>query len=260
MIIKETLELVKERIGGLEVRVEGVAVGLFYAGVATRSSRGIHGGVAYVLRNSPSCSPIESAGSLHEMDPLTLARLSLSPNPVEASVGVAALNALSQTVLEGDPSYKPVNVDVTDMVKEGESVAMVGYMEPVLRRLLKKNCKVFVSEIVAVDNPIVPTLPPNEAERYLTTADVVIVTGSTLVNKTIDEILGLDLKARMIAVAGPTASMLPDVLFDYGVTALMGVAITNSEEMLRVVIQGGGTRQLLSACAQKKAYFAQSKR
>lgn len=256
MIVEETLELIRERIEGLNVEVEGVAVGLFYAGVALRTSHGLHGGVAYVFRASSSCSPIDGAGSLHELDPLDLAALSLSANLVEASIGVATLNALSQAIMERDPSYTPVTLDVADIVNEGENVVMVGYMEPVLKKLLDKKCKVVVSEIAKVDNAIVPVVPPSEAESHLKKADVVVITGSTLVNKTIDEFLELDLKARVVAVAGPTASILPDVLFDRGATAVMGVTITDPKEMLQVVSQGGGTKQLLSTCAHKKAYLS----
>ncbi|MEM3466116.1 MAG: DUF364 domain-containing protein [Candidatus Jordarchaeales archaeon] len=255
MIIKETLELVRERLSGLEVIVEGVAVGLFYAGVVVRSNHGVHGGVAYVFRAAPSCSPVKNAGSLHELDPLTLAELSLSPNLAEAAVGVAAINALSQVAMCEDARYRPVNVDVTDIVRKNERVAVIGYMEPVIRKLLGKTREVIVSEIIKVDNPIVPILPPSEAEPHIETANVVIITGSTLVNKTIDEILSTKLRAREVAVAGPTASILPDILFDHGVTSVMGIEITDPSKMLRVITQGGGTQQLLSTCARKKAYF-----
>jgi len=254
-IIEETLELVKERLSGLKATTGEVAAGLFYAGVTVRSIHGLHGGVAYVFRANPSCSPIRGAGSLHELSPILLAELSLSPNLAEAAVGVATLNALSQAIMHGDPRYKHVSVDVTDIVRKGESVAVVGYMEPVLRKLLEKTRRVIVSEIAEVANPLVPVLPPSEAEPHIRTANVVIITGSTLVNKTIDEILRLELNAREVAVAGPTASMLPDVLFEHGVTSVMGIAITNPGKMLRVIAQGGGTQQLLSTCAQKKAYF-----
>lgn len=255
MIIEETLELIRERLSGLEVIVEGVAVGLFYAGVVVHSNYGVHGGVAYVFRDVPSCSSIKNAGDLHEMDPLSLAGLSLSPNLAEVAVGVAAINALSQVVICEDTRYRSVNVDVTDIVRKDERVAVIGYMEPVIRKLMEKTREVVVSEIIKVDNPIVPILSPSEAEPHIKTANVVIITGSTLVNKTIDEILSMKLRAREVAVVGPTASILPDILFIHGVTSVMGIEITDPSKMLRVIAQGGGTQQLLSTCARKKAYF-----
>ena len=48
--------------------------------------------------------------------------------------------------------------------------------------------------------------------------------------------------------------MLPNPMFDSGFTAVMGVQITDSEQMMRVVGEAGGTKQLLSSCAEKMAF------
>ncbi len=253
MILDETLKLIKENLNELDVKTTGVAVGLFYSGVVFQFNRCLYGGVAYVFREL--CPPTFKAGILHELNPFTLAELSLSPNLVEASVGVASLNALSQIIMEKNHKYEKFSIDVADLVRKDESVVMVGYMEPVIKKLLEKTRRIIVSETKQLTRTIVRVVPSSDAVEHLTTADVVIITGSTLVNKTIDEILRLDLKAREVAVVGPTASILPNVLFDHGVTAVMGVEVTDPNKMLQIICQGGGTRQLLLSCAQKKAYL-----
>ena len=253
-VVEETLELIEELVDGADITVKAVSLGLFYAGVSIESTSGSHGGVAYVFRDNPSCKPLETSGEYHEMDAVSLAKLSLSSSLAEASIGVASMNALSQLIVEENRErYRPVSIDVADLVKEGENVAMVGYMGPVIGKLVEKGCRVNVVEMRQVENPVVPVVQPDLMEDTLKEADVVIVTGSSLVNRTIDEILDMSIAPRVFAVAGPTASIIPDVLFDHGVTAVMGVTVTDPEEMIKVVSQGGGTRRLIARCAKKRA-------
>lgn len=49
-------------------------------------------------------------------------------------------------------------------------------------------------------------------------------------------------KAQQIIVIGPTASMLPDILFDYGVDIVAGMKISDSDATLKVLQEGGGTK------------------
>jgi len=41
---------------------------------------------------------------------------------------------------------------------------------------------------------------------------------------------------------GPTVSMIPDVLFESGVDLVGGMTIQNSQETLKILQEGGGTR------------------
>ncbi|MEM2056886.1 MAG: DUF364 domain-containing protein [Thermoproteota archaeon] len=96
-----------------------------------------------------------------------------------------------------------------------------------------------------------PTEPDVSLENSLKNASVAIITGSAFVNKTIERLLELSSNTREVLVVGPTASMLPDLLFKRGVTAVGGIRITDVEKMLRVVSEAGGTRALLKTCAEK---------
>jgi uncharacterized protein (DUF4213/DUF364 family) len=53
-------------------------------------------------------------------------------------------------------------------------------------------------------------------------ADVLIITGVTLVNHTLQPILAAARPDAEIAVIGPTASLLPDALFARGVRVVRG--------------------------------------
>jgi uncharacterized protein (DUF4213/DUF364 family) len=68
---------------------------------------------------------------------------------------------------------------------------------------------------------------------------VLVVTGVTLVNHTLEEILKTARQDAEIAVIGPTASMLPDALFARGVRVVGGVWVKKPDELLDVLAAGG---------------------
>lgn len=85
------------------------------------------------------------------------------------------------------------------------------------------------------------------SEELLPKADVAVVTGTSLANGTIDRLLQLAREAREIAVVGASASVLPEPLFNHGVTIVGGIRVLDAEKLLQIVAEGGGTRQLKKA-------------
>ncbi len=52
------------------------------------------------------------------------------------------------------------------------------------------------------------------------------------------------LRAREVAILGPSTPMLPDLFAKCPVTLLSGVAVIDPERAPRIVSESGGTRQL----------------
>ena len=74
-------------------------------------------------------------------------------------------------------------------------------------------------------------------------SDVLFCSGTTLINNSIEEILHVFKKtANYIVLIGPTASMIPDVLFDNGVDIVGGMKIFNTKATLKIIQEGGGTK------------------
>lgn len=82
-------------------------------------------------------------------------------------------------------------------------------------------------------------IPADQSEETIACADVLIVTGVTLVNHTLEGILAAARRDAEIAVIGPTASLLPDALFERGVRVLGGVWVKKADELLDVLAAGG---------------------
>jgi uncharacterized protein (DUF4213/DUF364 family) len=73
---------------------------------------------------------------------------------------------------------------------------------------------------------------------------VAILTGSTIVNHTIDGLLSLAPKNGQVAVIGPTASLHAQPFFRRGVTVMGGVKITDADNALRALAEGGSGRHI----------------
>jgi uncharacterized protein (DUF4213/DUF364 family) len=167
----------------------------------------------------------------------------------ESVVGFATLNALSQIALERNPqNYTILNGDIMDYINltKDDVVALVGYIAPFVGRLRAKAKQLYILERTSTRRGE-GILPDTACDQILPLADVVLITGTAIANGTIDHLLGLCKKAREVAIVGATAGILPDVLFDHGVTIVGGVKITNPAKMMQVVSEGGGTPALKSA-------------
>jgi hypothetical protein len=85
-------------------------------------------------------------------------------------------------------------------------------------------------------------LPAERASEIVPQADVVVITGTTLVNHTADELLKLA-RGKTIIMLGPTTIMSP-VLFEYGASAICGVSILDAGRAISHLSQGLSMRDL----------------
>lgn len=151
-----------------------------------------------------------------------------SINIIERTLGLAAVNALSQYHL--DTSNVP-DVDVTRLLTEDiKKVAVIGNMPPVVDEL-RKRFEVLVFE----RNPKLWDRDTySDALEYwlLPEVDAVIVSGSAILNGTLDMILDRAKRAEIIVLTGPTAQLLPDFLRGSGVTHLAAMKVVDVEKAL----------------------------
>ena len=72
--------------------------------------------------------------------------------------------------------------------------------------------------------------------------DVVIITGSTVIENSIEKPLKIAKNADFKIIIGPTASWLPDVAFQMGADAVSGMRFKEPKKAFIVIMEGGGTR------------------
>ncbi len=253
-ILDEALTLVRQRLGRdlNDLRVERLAVGLFFTGV--KLNNGAAGICFTPVKDIPQavCCP-SSAGRIFDpvkaagMPAEEMAAAAVSAEPIKAAAGLAALNALSAVCWDRgltDGYAIKRRLDAQDAVRmpAGASVAVVGALVPTLRALRARGGEWWVIELdprTLKGEELDHFVPAAEAGEIYRRAEVLIITGTTLVTHTLDAILAQARPDAEIAVLGPTASLLPEPLFKRGVRVGGGVWVTRPDELLDVLAGGG---------------------
>ena len=92
-------------------------------------------------------------------------------------------------------------------------------------------------------NPREGDLGEDAAARILPQADVVALTGTSLTNQTLPDLLALCRPEAFVILLGDSAPLSP-ILFDYGVDAVSGTRVADVDATLRCISQGANFRQI----------------
>jgi len=245
--------LLKEAGEAFRQHARNVCIGLRYTGVQLENG---HLGLCATLTVEQVLSregPLDQAGRLAGNLLFDLVKLAGSWRLDEAVVGIAAMNAASQLLFErrGEEAYR---ISYGNLLRElkvtsDDIVVMVGNLRPMVEPLREKASVLYVLERSPLHRGSEPYhLPDTACEEYLPRATLTIITASTLANGTLDRFIELAEKSREIAVVGPSSPLTPDILFNHGVTVVGGMHVRRPEEALRVIMEGGGTRELKAFC------------
>ena len=187
-------------------------------------------------------------------------KLANKDNAMQRSVGIAVMNALS-ALLAREQGIKGARVieraDALDVIaiNRSDTVAMVGAFVPFIKALKGKTRALHIVDkhpqaLKEDERPL--WCSPASAAETLSQADIVIITGSSMVEGGLDGLLSACTKAREIILAGPTASTWPDPFFKRGVTVMAGISVSDPDKLLQVVSEGG-SGYFFTGFAQKTA-------
>lgn len=217
-----------------EASPRDIRQGVFQTAVVSR-----YGGLASTLRDQShhhGRPPVNEAGSLLEKTSAELARMAYSESIPEAAIGMATINSL----LEVDET-RCQEVNAGDLLAEkgaGKRVAIVGHF-PFIPELRRAAGELWVIE----QNPAEGDLAADEAEKLLPQADVIGITGTAFTNHTIEPLLALRKPKAYVIMLGDSAPLSP-LLFDYGIDAISGTRVVDTEKVLHYVSQGATFRQI----------------
>ena len=264
-ITKELIGIIQKSqvINRLKITPKEVRIGVFYTGVVLSTG---HAGMSYTpVQEIPEavCCPrshakMPQAGHLLNFSVYDLMEYALDDNVLKAAVGIATINALSAILLEDDHCpYKPSAfgnaLDLIQMTGE-DTVVMVGAFPPFIKRIQEITKKLFVIE----KNPRTVGKGENieieseaRLQELIPQGNILIITGVTLVNHTLEPILKLARNARDVVIVGPTASVYPEPLFKRGVTVLGGVRVTDAAKMIHLIGEAGSGYDFFDQCAEK---------
>lgn len=229
MVLEVHVSIVNDLLQRLpeDAEVRSVLVGAHWTAVCSR-----HCGLAStVIADKPhGHARVREVGRLHLKTAHELAEYARSEDPLEASIGVAAINSL----IEADPKCA-VELNAADVLAEkgrGRKVALVGHF-PFIPALRRAAAELWVLE----QHPSEGEYPADMADKLLPLADVVAITGTALINHTLDHLMALARAEALILVLGPSTP-LSSVLLDHGASLLSGAVVADEAAALRTIAQG----------------------
>ena len=270
IILDETVKKIASTIGAEldQITVERAVFGLFFSGVKLSTG---HGGLCFTpIKEMPEavCCPSTAkamplSGKLAGRAVTKYIEDVHSKNPLKKTLGIATLNALSTLCWEkenaGDRDYEIVmGEDAFDKVDptQFKKTVVIGALVPMLKKLTQADADYKVLEMdsrTLKGKELEHYAPATDAPLYIPDADLIVITGVTILNNTLYDLLKMAKKGAEIIVTGPTASMLPDAFFKYGVTLLGGIIVTKADEILDIISEGGSGYHFFGKYAERTA-------
>ncbi len=269
-ILNETIACVTDILGREldAIAVERAVIGLFFTGVKlTAGPNGVQtAGTCATPRDTipgDICCPVSARAAgfqtLAGRPAVELMQGALGANGLSRAVGIATLNALAELCWRRRP-YPGVallaGTDAFDATEfhDGDRVVLVGAFIPFLKELKRRHQPYLVLE----QNPAALKAeemafyrPAELAPEIVPAADVLLITGATLINDTLEDLLALARPEARVTVLGPTVGMLPDAFLARGADIIGSVRITEPDAFLDLLAEGGSAPHFLGRSAEK---------
>lgn len=220
MLINSVLKSAQPYLQGSRVRDVVVGISL----IAVELDSGFIG-VSYVLREGlgAGCSIFPYLRDLEGTDSAAVAEWAVTgADDLQRAVGIAVLAAASrgQDLEDSAAPDSPLGVKL----RKKDTVGMIGLIRPVagIIRSQAKELYIFDKGVSKCGGVADAVLPVKEQSRLLPHCDVVILSGTTLINGTADKLLELCEQAREVIMMGASTPIYPEAFAGTRVTLLAG--------------------------------------
>lgn len=225
-------------------RIKDVRAGLGYTCVMLEDGGC---GLAYTFRNElgSCCGILGVAGRLIGMSAEEIIPWLKERDRLKAAIGLATINSV---INDGNKRWDTGNVLTAFSLHESDTFGMVGAFHPILEKVktMTENIYVFEQNVPQGSG----LYPAEAAPLYLPKCDVIVITATSIINHTIDEVIRYCKSAKEVCLVGPSTPLCPEILKKYNITLLAGSVVRNPELILQIVSQGGGTMSMKPAVEQ----------
>jgi len=254
MLIEKVLEEARPYLENETIK--DAVLGLSLIGIELENS---DLGLAYMLRDRlpAGCSSFGFAQDVIGKNAYEIAKLAIKGNDdAQRGVGMAVLTAGSRQLdlPDEDPQLAFWGLEV----KKTDRVGMIGLIPPIAKRFAEVT-----SQVVVFDKGVSHSggekakmvFPMEKQAELLPQCDLLIVTGSAMINGSIDQILDWSKNARDIIMIGSSTPMYPEAFKDCGVTVLAGAWWDQGQKtsLFKKISLSGGISHVQPAMIKKAA-------
>lgn len=187
------------------------------------------GGIGLAMTTTGDTFPLMYPAGISGMPLKDVAKAAKSWNLIEAGMGIAAMNAVYNTfdrmqTLGCEEPYSNYSTEGLNMA--GKTVGVIGHLK-MPAHILRDAKQVYILE----QHPQKGDYPDSACDFLLPQCDIVLITGSALVNKTLPHLLAL-CKNSYTILTGPTVPMCPDLL-NCGINRMAGLVVTDHSGVRR---------------------------
>ncbi|MGD9055842.1 MAG: DUF364 domain-containing protein [Desulfobacterales bacterium] len=218
-----------------KIQVDLLCLGLGYTTVVTTDG-GI--GMAYTyFEDKKSCMALNEAIDFEGRPAAALLENIKSEHPLERSMALALVNALNYKNALNLPEDKDNAILFKEFRLEPETnVAMVGYFGPLVKRLKEKKVPL---EILDISRGL------GDRKDFYTKlnnwADVLLLTSTSILNNTTEEILSHLHEKAKTALLGPSTPMVAEPFAHMPVHMMAGTVPLDKDNIIKAVRHGMGT-------------------
>jgi len=223
-------------------------------------------GLSYMLRDHlPSgCSVFGFAQEIIGADACEVAKLAKKgSDDAQRGVGVAVLTAGSRQMNLPDEDKKEAYFGLD--VSHDDVVGMIGLIPPVAERFEEKAKELIVfdegiSRSGRIEHKSVKSM--ERQEDLLPACDIVIISGSSFINHSIDNLLQVCSGAREIVIVGSSTPMYPGAFSSTNVTVLAGSWWDNNlkEDLFKKISLAGGIYHVQKGMIKKSLRIKKEKK
>jgi uncharacterized protein (DUF4213/DUF364 family) len=261
-MIFETLAVLKKKYGVdlKRIYIEDVRIGVFETFI--RLSNNSFGLATTLTGANEHCYRIKRDAGLFSTGYINGNSLDDLFHQVQTSsivdtLRVAALNALSGAFINENNYTIKANCDPYSLLNlEGKkNVCVVGAFKSYINKLAETEHNWHVIELAQdtlEDRYQEHFVHASNANEVLQHADIIIITGFTLVNNTFMDLQKSIPDNCQVALVGPSSSFIPDVLFEHKVNIVGAIKITDPEKVMQLVGEAAsGFHFFKHGCAKK---------
>lgn len=212
---------------------EDATVQEVFGGPAWTAARLSGGGVGMAAHFAGACDFAAFSG----IKLRNAAKFVLSTDQETAGAGMAVINAYYNSparlnALGAQASGEKICTDGLDL--SGKTVGMIGHMRRTAAALSAAE-RLWIFEL----DPQEGDLPASEEDKRIPECDIVVITGTALINHTLPGLLSLAENADVILL-GPTVPLCPELL-NFGIRRLAGLVLARPDDFFHRNRDTGGS-------------------